>query len=504
MKWDAPSTEATRPTKNSFASLRDNKYCLFAFSLVSTALAAGNALGWPALRSRLFIQQEHTKLSETQLSQIYTAGTWSLYGCRLLYGVLRDRCWGTRTTCSVGLLLAAWGSLGLALSDTNDAIALSISMAFVGLGGGVQLCVQPIAGLFPESQGIVLSSITGAFSVSIAVFLVLTSIITMDVGGMDRKSVFIGFTMVQLLLMMCAIILLPKGQFVKEKLTTVDVEETEKEDIPPMESTTKPTDEDYEKDEQVLNSENDDNPVTAAKCTERGNLEFESDLENESFHSEFIEETPQNGEVNERPYTSLLHDLSLKEMIKSFEYIGLLVYFSITLTALNYYIGTIGYQLEQKGDDTGQYTDTFIILNASVAVLSPLPGKISDLYGIGVLQGVALVALSISFFVLASNASLEVGQVIGLTIHALARLAALSSFFINVARRFGYKYYGTLVGGGLLICATFSLVQAPLLRLAATGKEVAVNLSLGAAMLSLVPYCVWLRVVREQPERARK
>ena len=38
------------------------------------------------------------------------------------------------------------------------------------------------------------------------------------------------------------------------------------------------------------------------------------------------------------------------------EYICLLVWFSVVVTPSQYYVLSIGYQLEQKGDDAGDYT----------------------------------------------------------------------------------------------------------------------------------------------------
>lgn len=480
---------------------------LFLFALLSTSLAAGNVLGWPALQSSLI--NEGTELTETQLGQIFTVGTWSLYGCRLFYGVARDRFWGTRLTTCVSLLTAAAGSLGLALSDANNAIGLSVSMAFVGFGGGVQLCVQPVAGLFPNSQGIILSSITGAFLVSGLVFLVMSFL------SNDREKVFLGFSVLLMGLVVVAAFILPKGQFVdddasvtedSEDSSVVVARETSGEESPTQLQEEKHDVEsesfdEVEKTEEGTVAESPSNNLSSVEKSPITELQEENQdvVENESSDND-VEETEKGITVKSNSSFSNKNDRSLMEILKSSEYVFLILYFSVTLTALNYYVGTIGFQLEEKGDVNQKYTDIFVLLGAAVAVISPLPGKIADHYAVGVLQGLSLVTLSLSFFILASNASLEIGQVAGFTIYAVARLMALSSFFVNVAKRFGYKHYSTLVGGGLMICATFSLVQAPLIKLSANGKAFAVNVSFGAALLSLLPYCMWLRG-REQRER---
>ena len=80
-------------------------------------------------------------------------------------------------------------------------------------------------------------------------------------------------------------------------------------------------------------------------------------------------------------------------------------------------------------------------------------------------------------------------------------MTVFGMFFTNVGKRFGYTHYGSLAGLGLLISAIFSLLQYPLIDIAARGSEYEVNLICGCATLILgVPYCVWLGL-RERNEK---
>ena len=95
---------------------------------------------------------------------------------------------------------------GLALSDPSNAIALAVSLFALGLGSGVQLCVQPVAGLFPNNAGSVLSSLSGAFQISGLVFLALCN------PSNNRLASFLGFAACLLVLTVMAAFLLPEGK----------------------------------------------------------------------------------------------------------------------------------------------------------------------------------------------------------------------------------------------------------------------------------------------------
>jgi MFS transporter, LAT3 family, solute carrier family 43, member 3 len=66
--------------------------------------------------------------------------------------------------------------------------------------------------------------------------------------------------------------------------------------------------------------------------------------------------------------------------------------------------GSIGYQLEQKGDDNGFYANLFSIVYAALAVVAPAGGFLSHRYGLGVTQGGSTILVAMSFFILGSHA----------------------------------------------------------------------------------------------------
>lgn len=90
---------------------------------------------------------------------------------------------------------------------------------------------------------------------------------------------------------------------------------------------------------------------------------------------------------------------------------------------------------------------------------------------------------------------------IGMITYGLGRMMVFGMFFTNVGKRFGFSKYGTLAGLGLLLSAIVSLIQYPLITLAAKNKEKSVNIICGVVMLcSGLPYAGWLGL-REMKEK---
>lgn len=425
---------------------------LYIFSFTTTSLASGLCFGWPSLRRQL-ISAEGSALDEKTLGIIFTIGSWTTQSCRFFYGIARDRYFGTRITTCASVLLASMGIMGLAFSDANNGVSLSVSMFFVGLGSGTQLTLQPVAGLFRSNvQGALLTAFSGAFQISGLVFLVLTSITS------NRRAAFALFA--GLLMALCAIsaFLLPRHHFVNPSEKTIASGDTN------LEERTGGL-----KDTEGENLKNGDDEIGAAK-----------DDDVSSVDAGGTAATTDTGKP------------TVVELLTSVEYIWLVIWFSLLLIPLQYYVGTIGYQLEQRGDDDGTYTRIFSIMYASAAALSPILGKFTDWAGLGASQGLATALCAISFFVLASYEISLNAHVAGMAIYGMGRMMVFGAFFTNVGKRFGYTYFGTLSGLGLLLSGLASLIQYPLIALATDGRDSEVNIGCAVVMLCMLPYCVWL------------
>jgi LAT3 family solute carrier family 43 protein 3 len=437
-------------------------WILYAFSFLCTSLVAGLTYGWPTLRQQL--QDDGCNLSEKTLGAIFTVGAWSSQGSRFFTGLARDR-FGTQRTVTVCMVLVTLGILGIGWSDPNNAMALGVSMLALGCGSGVHLCVQPIAGLFPQNTGLVLMSLSGGFQISGLLFLGLTS------GDVQRQASFSGFAVCLMTVTLVAIVLFPKGKsFILED--SILIADDEKASIA-MDETELPI------DALGLSMREED---TAIDPDRESQLEIK-DIKDDTAAVE-NDQVPSVSATLESWPTAM-------EQLKSMEYIMLCAWISICLVSFLYYIGSIGFQLEGKGDD-GFYTGLFSIIYAGATVVAPIGGYLADYMGLGITQGLATFLLAASLLILASDKISLNGQVAGMILYSIGGLFMFGMYFSNTGMRFGYANYGTLAGLGLLISGTVSLLQYPLIALAVDGKAAAVNIGLAVALLALFPYFIWL------------
>lgn len=465
------STTSKRPKVRSLDAMlgvEARRWILFSFSFLCVSLVAGLVYGWPALRQQLL--SDGSELTEKELGAIFTVGAWSTQGGRFITGLARDR-YGTRIAACSCLVCTAGGSLGIALSNASNGAALGTSLFFVGIGSGTQLCVQPVAGLFPKHAGAVLSTLSGAFQVSGLIFLVLTNV------SNSRRGSFLGFTFFLLGLTAVAALLLPSGgSFV---LNDEDANVTRSSTDVKQESVV--GDDTEEKGSSPENEGVHESEPDSAEIKDSEAIPIEAADNNSNDLEQVVDKNEQEQE-DQHP--------TLWQQLRTREYLGLLIWFSVCIVPLQYYVATIGFQLEEKGDE-GFYTDLFAITYASAAVVAPVGGYIADKCSLGIAHGLATTLTAASLFILASPASLN-AQVVGLICYGVGRMLTFGMYFSNVGKRFGYRNYGTLAGLGLITSSIISLLQYPLIAWTVDGHDVAVNVSLGAMLLAVMPYCFWL------------
>ena len=152
---------------------RTKNLLLYLYCFLTTSLVGGTIYGYPALRRQLI--HLGSTIPEKKLGAAYTAGAWSVQGGRLVFGILRDR-FGTRLIAQVSFSCVICGAFGIAFQSVSNEIALGVNLFLLGLGSGAQLCVQPVAQLFPKNSALFMSGLSGAFQVSGVVYAVLVGI----------------------------------------------------------------------------------------------------------------------------------------------------------------------------------------------------------------------------------------------------------------------------------------------------------------------------------------
>eukprot|EP00934_Nitzschia_sp_Nitz4_P005010 Nitzschia sp. Nitz4//scaffold1_size375055//74256//75638//NITZ4_000229-RA/size375055-processed-gene-0.114-mRNA-1//-1//CDS//3329540904//5000//frame0 len=424
------------------------KWFTVSFCFVATCLVAGVVNGWPALRLQL--QEDGSILDESTLGAVYTIGAFSSQGTRILVGLARDR-FGTQRVACTCIFCVAVGAFGAGWSDPDNALTLSLSLFVMGLGSGTQLCVQPVAGLFPDMTGTIISTLSGAYQISGGlVFLGLTS------ATSNRKVAFTSYAVLLVLLSAVSAVVLPKGSSFLAKEAADEGKE------PSGESKQK-SDEDL--DQTALNltigsGSHNQSSVVDLTCASEEHSEATLDVEGQKKPS-IVKQT-----------SSLEKEPTALEQLQSKEFLLLLMWFSLCMIPIQYYIGSIGFLLEGKGDD-GTYSDLFSIIYAAGAMVSPVGGFLSDRFGLGFAQGLASCLEGCALLILACTDSLKV-QILG--------------------KRFGFTNFGTLSGVSVFVSAVFGLLQYPLISIASgdAHSEQVVNYTLSALLFAQIPYCTWL------------
>ena len=434
--------------------------------------------GWPALRRDLI---KEGGLTEKQLGAVFTCGAWSVQGGRFAAGLIRDALGTKRTACGC-LLCVLLGAVLVATVASDNFAGLALGMLFLGLGSGAQLCIQPVTGLFPENASTAMATLSGAFQISGLVFLVCSGIAR---AGADRLGAYLAFAACVCVLLALSWVYLPYGF----KFTNDDEDERGKDESKAASERTVDRDEEAGVTRGVTEDRDEEAHVSDAAVVLKEAAIGEASDGKEGEGDDGKDASSAVAVAPHKPPPPLSH-LTRRGQLLSDEYVALLVWFSMCVTPAQYYVLSIGWQLERKGDDAGDYTRAFVVLYAASAALAPIGGAVADKHGVGFAQGLATALTGSSFVVLLSD-SLP-AQIAGMTLYSVGRLFVFALFFSNIGRRFGFAHYGTLVGFGMLTSAVLSMLQYPMFTLAIDESVDWVNASCAVAIAGCLPYTAWL------------
>jgi MFS family permease len=515
--------------------------------------------GWPALRRDLI---REGGLTERELGAVFTCGAWSVQGGRFLVGLARDAL-GTRVAACACLVLVVLGSALVALADAGDFPAMCFGMLFLGMGSGAQLCVQPVTMLFQRVQSTMMASLSGAFQLSGLVFLLCSLLAG---AGAGRAGAYLAHAAVVAGLLLLSLAYLPRGNDFHE--TTPTTPTSHRPPPPPSSSTpdffpekeqnrfsrgrepggdgsreggregaraggrgdasrdsrespgdlgaaaaSEPaapegsdaaaaafTDNAASSDEVVLGTQKNDSSSASASAPPPPLREETSSVSNGAARTANEGTPPHFG-------------ASRGEQFASAEYVGLVTWFSLVVVPSQYYVLSIGYQMERKGDAEGAYARWFTLLSGASAALAPLGGMVADRAGVGFAQGVGTALVAAGFLALLGESDDPEGgsvnaplAVCGIAAYSVGRLFVFAMYFSAIGRRFGFEHYGGLAGFGMLTSAAASMLQYPLFDAALRGEAAAraVNAGCAACALAGAPYAAWLGARERRERRARR
>jgi hypothetical protein len=379
-----------------------------------------------------------------------------------------------------------------------------------------------VAKLFPTYAGAVLASLSGAFQIAGLVYLVVTRLFS------SRRVGFLLYAGLVLMLAVVAMWLLPRGlpsstpmkdssppddsrsssSSHKDQVNkSVSIQRARGRDDPENgaqastapASTTDP--ESMPIDHRPLDATTTNTNLVATETTSvtRTNSKDTNEQTSEVAPRDSCDNNDNDGTTSDAVHSESDNTNSnhiLPPQIWNWKYFGLLQWFSLVITPLQYYVGSIGFQLENKGDETGKYSDIYSILYGCAAILSPALGYMSDRFTLGIAHAIPTALCAVSFFFLMLDDDMLPlhWQTVGLACNAVGRMGVFSTFFAHIGSVFGYRYFGALAGLGLLTSAIVSLLQYPLLAAADNGHATLVNGLCGALLTAELLYCAWLHV----------
>ena len=147
------------------------------------------------------------------------------------------------------------------------------------------------------------------------------------------------------------------------------------------------------------------------------------------------------------------------------EFLLLLTYFSCNALQCQFTVGTVGVQLELKGDEGGWTVDgmtrAFSLCLSLSFLFTPAIGTAFDHFGFPpVMAALNTLLLGVPALLLSSS---QGAQIITCILYAAGRVGLWASFFSFTGATFGFRHYGKMAGGGLLVQSLFCLLIYPLL-----------------------------------------
>jgi len=372
---------------------------------------------------------------ELALGLIYTMGSWSNQFARLPVGIFLDRC-GPRITVAASSLAMAAGSIIFGL--TSELPGLVAGFLLLGAGGaGVQLAVQNTSSLFPQRRSMAMACLSGAFQFGTLVYL-LFEVVHRDLGA-SRSTLLLAHAGVAILVLVAGLFIWPDIPFslvgqgdahARGRVLRDGVE------VPPKVDTEK-----------------------------RGHLpEEDRELTHAAERAGAVGHDDRSGRIDgAESQLPPLRERSFVGQVRSAEYLLMLCFFSINMLPAQFTVGTMGTQLELKGDDSGDALRVYSAIFAISAVATPFAGLGIDKYGFPLAMLIVNTMLGVSYAVLIVPA-LEV-QLVAYVLYSVGRVCLWAIMFSFVGAVFGFVHYGKLAGGALAFGAFLSLLQYAALEL---------------------------------------
>ncbi|GMH54214.1 hypothetical protein TrLO_g6396 [Triparma laevis f. longispina] len=419
-------------------------------AILQNFLAGGLFFGWASLSSTLFTSPNGCNLTPSQVSTIFSCGSFTNFMSPLLLGVLLDTS-GPRITSFISLFIVALGLLGFSLSSSF--VGFLTATLCISFGGpGVQNSLIHLGNVRPEKRSLLTSFITGAFSLSFVVYAGFEKIWE---AGYNYETIFGAYGLVIFGTSLLSLAVWPDTSYdSKGRLTKPVV----KEKATPSEKTPLTSSSQishYTTSHTSHTSHPPRRSPSPPPTTLRGVGQNHSFQPSKAPLNSYLRPNPK-GQMSTHPSfvlstvafaTGQLDNLNVKDQpfayqVKSLSYFRIVLFFALLSYVANFGVGSVGLMLSDfKADNLSTLTTEFSVISGLGVLGMPIVGWLLDKQG-EAFTAVVTSCLGICYCVLFLNEMF----ITSFWFYSMFRSFLFCYFFANLPVVMGFKYFGILAG----------------------------------------------------------
>mmetsp|Transcript_41220 Transcript_41220/g.101702 ORF Transcript_41220/g.101702 Transcript_41220/m.101702 type:complete len:470 (-) Transcript_41220:233-1642(-) len=438
-----------------------SKWLALFSSCYMCVVAGGIMYGWPSLLLMLQAEGQFDELcngaptpcpaQESLYHWIWTVSSSACLASNLLTGLMLDAL-GPRVSATTCSLLVLLGCVLIGVHDSVTCNTLLIGMILISaFGPGVQNACVHVSNLF-ERRSTASSMIIGSFNLSYAVFLIL-ELINRTTGVTRNRLVLVYSTLVAGAVVIAFVVMPNKPFSARRKRDPL---------LAGQEATPSP-------------KTGQSSPQAAAATLAVGRARAETLV------------------------TVLLSEAPLHHQVMSAPFLNLLVWTTIAMFWMNFYIGTVASRLGHGGSvhivgphRREQFIELFNLISPAGVLILPLIGYIFDRvsFSFGLLVTTVFGALFASLLLVPSQITLISAWVA----YTLFRNCAFAAIFSTLTHYLGFQNLGVLVGLTLFVSGIASMFQPLIIKLIDAdleGQYTYVNYFMLGSMLCLFYFPAW-------------
>lgn len=419
-------------------------YLYILLAVLQNFLAGGLFFGWASLSYTLFTSSDGCGMTPSQVSTIFSGGSFVNFMSPLLLGVLLDTS-GPRITSFMSLFIVSAGLVTFSLSTSF--VGYLVSTMLISFGGpGVQNSLIHLGNVRPDQRSLLTSFITGAFSLSFAVFAGFEKVWE---KGYNYETIFGVYGLLIFATSLVSLVVWPDTSYDSKGRLAKPAPEPEKSKDPT--ENTPLTD----KSAQIKHYTNPRRSPSPPPSALRGVGQNHSFQPSRAPLNSYLRPNPK-GVMSTHPSfvlstvafaTGQLDNLNVKDQpfsyqVRSLSYLRIVLFFGLLSYVANFGVGSVGLMLSDfKAEHLNTLTTEFSVISALGVLGMPVCGWLLDKHG-EAFTAVVTSCLGIGYCVLFLNEMF----ITSFWFYSMFRSFLFCYFFANLPVVMGFKYFGILAG----------------------------------------------------------